>query len=687
MSYTYWNIKKQDINCVKKLSVSLGCSQIVSRLLYNRGITDVQQAERFLDQECCGSYDPFLLSDMGRAVEKIVSAIKNHEKICIYGDYDVDGITSVSVLYLYLKNFTSLLEYYIPDRFTQGYGMNEDAVKTIKERGCSLIITVDTGISAFDEAFAAKLLGIDMIITDHHECQIQLPDVYAVINPKRQDNVYPFKFLAGVGVVYKLISALDVYMHTEYRDDNIDLVAVGTIADIMPLLDENRKIVSRGLAKMSSKPNLGLKMLTDLCVGSSAVTSANVGYALAPRINAAGRMENAQTAVDLFVTDNSENARNVAKYLCDLNLRRQQIENKIYIEADQIIKEHDLNDKYSVLVLWKQGWHNGVIGIVASKLKEKYHKPVILFSVDNKAKGSARSIAPFNIFEAFKSMTDILIQYGGHKYAAGVLIENKNLHAFRDRICSYFDNCDEKDIDNYKIDVECELLPDLINMGTVMSISLLQPFGKLNEVPLFCVRNVKITGIFPTSNNRHLRIKFNVGDRNITAFYFGICFDDFDYREGDIVDIICELTENEYKNTKNVQFIVHDLRLGENQIRCLAGKRLFCDTSDDILPVMLPSRNDIAVVYKYLRKHYLSGKKQFNIDNIANIICKDCLVSLNYEKVYFSIKILSDLEIISVDISDDVFTVNGVSDGKKVSLCDSGLLMRVYEKAGVEFGN
>ena len=687
MSYTYWNIKKQDIISVKKLSSCLGCSRIVSRLLYNRGITDLQQAQKFLNPECCNSYDPFVLSDMDRAVQRIISAINNREKICIYGDYDVDGITSVSVLYLYLKNFTSMLEYYIPDRFTQGYGMNEDAIKTIKERGCSLIITVDTGISAFDEACAAKMLGIDMIITDHHECQAQLPDVFAVVNPKRQDSNYPFKFLAGVGVVYKLICALDIRLETNFCDDNIDLVAVGTIADIMPLLDENRKIVANGLEKLSLNPNLGLKMLTKLCAGSAAVTSANVGYALAPRINAAGRMENAQTAVGLFVTEKEQESAAIAEYLCDLNLQRQQIENKIYNEAEQIIKQHDLNNKYSVLVLWKEGWHNGVIGIVASKLKEKYNKPVVLFSVDNKSKGSARSIAPFNIFEAFKSMTDILIQYGGHKYAAGVLIENSNLYTFRDRLCSYFEQCDEKGTDVCKIDVECEITPDMINIDTAEDISVLQPFGKLNEVPLFCIRNIKISGVFPTSNNRHLRLKLNIADRNITAFYFGVCCENFDYREGDIVDIIFELSENEYKNIKNVQLIVHDLRLGKNQLESFASRRLICDTSDDIIPSMLPSRNDIAVVYKYLRRRYLDGKKQFNIDNIANIICKDCLLKLNYEKVYFSIKILDDLDIISVDISDDTVTVKSVSDGKKVSLCDSGLLMSVYEKAGVEFGN
>lgn len=686
MAYTDWNIKTQDINCVNKLSSALSCNEIVSRLLINRGITNEEQAKQFLNPDNGEDYDPFLLGDMEKAVERIKQAVENQEKIFIYGDYDVDGITSVSVLYLYLKKFTSLVDYYIPDRFTQGYGMNDDAVNLIKKRGCGLIITVDTGISAFSEACTAKALGIDMIITDHHECQGQLPNVYAVVNPKMDNNTYPFEFLAGVGVVYKLISAMDIIMHTNYRDENIDLVAVGTIADIMPLLDENRKIVSAGLRKMSHLPNAGLKMLIDMCLNSTNITSGNVGFAIAPRINAAGRMESAQTAVRLFITDNVDEVKNVAEHLCELNTKRQQIENEIYNEAIEIIEKHELNSRFSVLVLWKEGWHNGVIGIVASKLKEKYNKPVVLFSVDSASKGSARSIAPFNIFEAFRSMEDIMIQYGGHKYAAGALIENEMIYEFRDRLCDYFDSSeDNHPVD--KIDVECELPVKLLTLKTLCGISMLQPFGKLNEVPLFCIRNAKIAGVFPTASNRHIRLKLTIGDKSFTAFYFGVSPCEFDYREGDIVDIVCEMNENEYKSIKSVQLIIRDIRLSENLINNYSARRVFCDSFDDaILPSMLPSRDDIAVVYKYIHKCFCEGKKRFNIDNFSSVLCKDCLVSMNYEKIYFSLKILSDLEIISADIAEELLIIKDIPDGKKVSLYDSALLMNIYEKAGVKFG-
>ena len=339
-----------------------------------------------------------------------------------------------------------------------------------------------------------------------------------------------------------------------------------------------------------------------------------------------------------------------------------------------------------MLVLWKEGWHNGVIGIVASKLKDKYNKPVVLFSVDENSKGSARSIAPFNIFEALSSLEDILIQYGGHKYAAGALIANDKLYEFRDRLCRCFDSVEDNNACN-KIDIECELSEKMLTVKTVSEISFLQPFGKLNEVPLFCIRNIKIAGVFPTSSNRHLRLKFNIGDKSITGFYFGVNLLDFDYREGDLVDIVCELGENEYRNIKSVQLVVRDLRLSENQLENYRSKRLFCDTSDEILPSMLPSRSDIAVVYKYISKRFSDGKRKFNIDNIAGIICKDSLVKLNYEKVYFSVKILSDLDIVVSDIDDNVLEVSKIYDEKKVSLYDSALLMSVYEKAGVKFGN
>ncbi len=687
MPYINWNIKTQNEHTVKLLSNALSCSDTVSKLLINRGFTDVESATKFLNPDGSLIHDPYSLNDMTKAVEIIVSAISKDKKICIYGDYDVDGITSVSTLYLYLKKFTEKVGYFIPDRFSQGYGINEGAINKIYNDNYDLIITVDTGISAIEEIEYANSLGMTVIVTDHHECQEYLPKAGAVVNPKRKDEKYPFSKLAGVGVVYKLICALDEYYSTNFSDEYIDLVAIGTIADIMPLLDENRCIVKKGLKKIADNPNMGLKCLIDMCCANTNITSATIGYAISPRINAAGRLDNAEIAVKLFTEDNLTSATQIAEYLCELNTKRQAIENEILTDAVKIIEEHDLNSKYSVLVLWKEDWHSGVIGIVASRLKEKYNKPVILFSVNDVAKGSGRSVVPFNLYQAFEDNKDILLQFGGHKYAAGVLIENSKLYEFRDKISASLDDFLLSNSISCDITVECVLPYCDVNYRTVNDILSLHPFGKQNEVPLFCIRNVKIIDLFPTVNNKHLRLKLGLGDRNITAFYFSLDLSKFDYREGDLVDIICELNENEYKNHKSVQLVIKDLRYTNSAIVSFADRRMKCDEESTVIKSFLPTRADVAVVYRFLNQSFQSGRRHYNIDTVSNVINKDCLVSLNYEKVYFSLKVLIELGIIVGRISGVDLTIDSITDGKKFSLLDSAILMRIYEKAGVKFGN
>lgn len=687
MSYINWKIKTQTQSLVNKLSDELTCGSIVSRLLINRGITDKISAMQFLEPTEDVVHDPFLLNDMNLAVNRILKAVENKEKICIYGDYDVDGITSVSVLYLYLKNFTDDIFYYIPDRFSQGYGINNTALEQIAKHKCSLVITVDTGISAINEVKFAKTLGMDVVVTDHHECQSELTAAVAVVNPKRSDSTYPFTMLAGVGVVYKLITAIDSVSGHTFHENYIDLVAIGTIADIMPLLDENRYIVKRGIEKIANCPNAGLKALIDVALNTAGITASSVGFAIAPRINAAGRMERADSAVRLFVTPDKSEARSIAHHLCDLNKERQKIENDIFEQAIKIIDEHDLDRKYNALVLWKEGWHSGVIGIVASKLKEKYNKPVVLFSVDKLSKGSGRSVPPFNLYDAFEKCSDILLQFGGHKYAAGVLIENESLYLFRDRLSELVGEFIEQNELSSDICVECELPHNFVTFKTAESISALQPYGKSNEVPLFCIRDVNISDIFPTSNNKHLRMKFFIDEKNVTGFYFGKSLIGFDYREGDTVDIVCEVNLNEYRNTKTLQLIVHDMRYSEKTIESNKTKRIICDNEACYSHDILPTRSDIAFTYKYLLQAFNKGKTKFNLDTVANLINKDCLYNINYEKAYFSLKILLELGIISGYIDDITLVITYIAKEKKFSLNDSVLLMSIYDKAGIKFGN
>ena len=687
MSYIDWNIKTQDEAIVTSLSSSLGCSKIVSKLLINRGLTEVESAENFLNPRIQSVHNPYLLNDMEKAINRICKALDDKEKICIYGDYDVDGITSVSALYLYLKHFTNNIYYHIPDRFSQGYGVSENAIKKIADMGCTLIITVDTGISAFDEIKFASANNIDVVVTDHHECQSILPDAVAVVNPKRPDSLYPFSKLAGVGVVYKLISAIDIKLGITYADDYLDLVAIGTIADIMPLIDENRYIVKKGIEKMQTRPNMGLKSLVDMCLTSPTITAASIGFAVAPRINAAGRMSDAEIAVKLFITDDRCETNSIAEHLCKLNTERQKIENSIYNEAISIIEKQNLDQKYNALVLWSENWHSGVIGIVASRIKDKYNKPTVLFSIGDFAKGSGRSVAPFNLYKAFDDCRDLLLQFGGHKYAAGVLLETGRLHEFRDKLSESVCKLKNSATASKTIDIECELDYSEVMLATAEEISSLQPYGKNNDIPLFCIRNVKINDIFPTTNNKHLRIRFCINDKLITGFYFGVSPLNFDYREGDLVDIVCELTVNEYKNYTSVQLILRDMRYNQNTINSYHDKRTFCIDGNVILPMMLPTRADIAAVYRFLTLLYSKGKKTFNLDTITNMMKIDFLNTLNFEQIYFAVEVLLELGVLKGKIDDNELSINSVTEGIKVNLTDSARLMYIYEKAGVKFGD
>ena len=422
-----WNVKKVDdtdalvMSQINEISMALGISTVASRLLYLRGYTDVKKARDFLEKNGLSIYDPFTLPDMDKAVERITRAIKDGEKIAIYGDYDVDGVSAISVIYLYLEEFAEKCElgYYIPDRFAEGYGMSSSAIETIASKGVSLIITVDTGITAVNEINYARELGIDVVVSDHHECPEVLPDAVAVINPHRNDSEYPFSELAGVGVAFKLVTALEMKrvgdrntairnVYTRYAD----LVTLGTIADVMPVVDENRNIIYFGLDKIKRDPRSGIKaLLLKAGVSPEKCTTANISFGVAPRINAAGRMEHASRALELLLLNNDEDAEKadlIAEKLSECNKERQQEEQRILEEAYEMVeKSHDFNND-RIIVLSGDGWHQGVIGIVASKIVEKYGLPTIMITFDNEdnnggefdiGKGSGRSVSGINLVE------------------------------------------------------------------------------------------------------------------------------------------------------------------------------------------------------------------------------------------------------------------------------------------------
>ncbi len=496
-----WDIKEYDEAKAEQLAKDLNISPLVAGILTERGFGDAKSAKAFIYGSEKPFNDPFLLKDMQKAAERIERAINAREQITIYGDYDVDGITASSLLYLYLKERGGMVNTYIPRRKSEGYGLNDEALKHISESGTNLVVTVDCGISAVFEVIGAPK-NIDIIITDHHTVPEQLPPAYAIINPKQKDCAYPFKELSGVGIAFKLCQALE--KNSEW-DKFIELVALGTVADIVPLLGENREIVRRGLKAMEKTNLLGLLALIDAsgCPKKN-ISSENVSFIIAPRLNAVGRLEHAQLAVELLVTEDKEKAFKIASELNKENSIRQDISRSIQREAEELLAKEKHID--TAIVLGSEGWHAGVIGIVASRLVDKYNLPTILLSIsDGVAKGSCRSIPALNIYDALASVGDILTQFGGHSQAAGLTLPEEKITEFTVRFKEYVKNTVMLSDFLPKQKIDC--IPNTaITMDVLNQINLLKPFGCSNEEPVFAFKNIRIRNPRAIGRERnHLR--------------------------------------------------------------------------------------------------------------------------------------------------------------------------------------
>ncbi len=637
-----WLIREHDAETVKLLSESLRIKPLCAKLLINRDYTDVESARSFIEKSDAFLYDPYLLADMRKATARIRSAMAHDEKITIYGDYDVDGITSVSILYMYLKDHGVDVDYYIPTRESEGYGLNIGAFHTIKEGGTTLVITVDTGITAIDEIAYAKTIGLDMVVTDHHQCRPELPVCEAVVNPRRPDCKYPFKELSGVGVVFKLLCALemDILNFGEYNiftvkdmcKRYIDLVTIGTIADVMPLYDENRIIVYMGLHLLSSTSNIGVRALLR-AVGiedTKKITSSVIGYTLAPRINAAGRIGDAARAVQLFLTTSPRHASAIAEELCITNKERQQTENVIFAEAlRQIEQEHDV-EKESVIVLASDHWHQGVIGIVASKITELFGKPSILISFDSQepsdkdpGKGSARSIKGLNIVEALAHCSDLLIKYGGHELAAGLSVERGNLDSFRKALNEYAFPYLSSPECVVKTHVEAEITAEDITMDTVEELSKLEPYGAKNPEPIFVLKDVCIEEIAPLSMGKHTRLYLRKDGTSVAAVCFGQNLLNEGFSVGAYADVVCSININEFRGNKSVQLIIRDIDYAEKTLNEIESQEKdFAKLQRDELFFdhrMIPKRPDFALIYKFLREEGFRKEKRITLMKLKSV--------------------------------------------------------------------
>ncbi len=586
-----------------------------ARLLEARGISDAETARRFLAKETERLHDPFLMADMDRAVSRIRRALEGGESIVVYGDYDVDGVTAVTVLYSYLASHTERVRYYIPNRIGEGYGINGDALRGFADDGVSLMITVDTGITAIEEIASAKAFGLDTVITDHHECRSELPPAEAVVNPRRPDCPYPFKELAGVGVAFKLVCALEVSLTGGSLYDAVktaaarfgDIVSIGTIADVMPLIDENRIIVSYGLKKLEVPSCPGLRALMqasgvmtqepdDSWIIKKKITSSLVGFTLAPRINAAGRIANAGMAVELFLTKDEARAAHLANELCEINRRRQAEENTIIEQAMAKIAEQCDPDDY-VIVLDDDHWHHGVIGIVCSRLTERYNLPAILVSFEGieeggAGKGSGRSVKGLNLVEALAACSDQLTKYGGHELAAGLSVERAKLGEFRRAINAYAAGMLADRELTRTVDIDLILQPWEISMRLAEELYLLEPFGVANAQPVFETDRLTIAEITPLAAGRHTKLSVRSGSYLMTALCFGMATAELPCRVGDTVDLVYNLDINEFRGRSSVQLLVRDIRRSEAASAAAAS----ADAA------AIPVRDDFARLYLSLKR-------------------------------------------------------------------------------------
>ena len=554
-----WEICKVDKEQVEKLQENYKINRLLATLLVNREITTEEKITKFLNPKRSDFYNPFGMPDMEKAIYRILKAIDNNEKIIIYGDYDVDGITSVAVLKSFLEERGLDIGVYIPNRLNEGYGLNKDAVKNISENGYKLMITVDCGITAIEEVEYAKSLGIETIITDHHEPIEDLPNAVAVVDAKRKDNKYECRNLAGVGVVFKFIQALSIKMGLDEKEylKYLDIVCVGTISDIVPLTDENRVIVKLGLKLVEQTRNLGLKEILQSC-GYSKINSTTISFGVAPRINACGRMGHQEEALNLLLSKNPEKVKELSLKLNEYNKTRQDIEKNIFQEAVDKIEKNNLT-KNSTLVVYGNNWHHGVIGIVSSKITELYFKPSILLSEEEgEYKGSGRSINGFDLHEALMECSQSIKKFGGHAMAVGITIEKDKIEEFEE----VFEKiAKEKNVDKIIpiINVDAEIKLDEINKEMVDSLKELEPYGEANKMPVFAFKNLKIESIRALTNGKNLKLTVKDNKNIVNAIGFNLGELAESYKIGDKVDIVGNLEINSFNGIESIQINIKDI--------------------------------------------------------------------------------------------------------------------------------
>ena len=555
-----WQIFEPDKNKIEEIKSKYKVNQLLATILANRNILKEEDIRLFLNPTRNDFYNPFFITDMDIAVNRIIKAIENKENITIYGDYDVDGITSITVLKSFLNDIGVETNTYIPNRLIEGYGLNKEAINKISKKGCNLMITVDCGISAIEEIEYANSLGIETIITDHHEAGNEIPKAIAVIDNKRKDSKYPFRELAGVGVVFKLIQAIGITLKLKEESylKYLDIVCIGTISDIVPLVDENRVIAKLGLLLVAQTKNIGLRSIINSS-GYNKIDSNTISFGVAPRINACGRMGKAEEALELFLSKDKNEVNELTNKLNEHNRKRQETEKTIFENAVEKIKEEHLDENKAIIV-GGENWHHGVIGIVSSKITEMYFKPSILFSFeeDGIGKGSGRSIPGFDLHEALMKCSDTIEKFGGHSMAVGITVKKDNLEKFKKE---FEQIATQSKIDEIIPIINIDAKVDLsdIDKEMVESLKQLEPFGEANKMPVFAFKNLKIDSIRALSEGKHLKLTLKDSNYIINAIGFNIGYLANEYRIGDKIDVAGVLEINTFNGVDNLQINIKDI--------------------------------------------------------------------------------------------------------------------------------
>ncbi len=646
LKYGTWNIAAADEEAAERLRAA-GYAPLTALVLSGRGCRSAEQAHELLGTDGALA-DPFAMKEMDRAVAVIRRATEKKTKIAVFGDYDVDGITATCLLTDYLRSHGAECSFHIPGRIEEGYGLNAAAIRQLAAQGVGLIITVDCGITAVEEAQLCRELGVELVITDHHECKPQLPDAAAVVDPHRADRTYPHTDLSGVGIAFKLAAALEGDQEAITRR-YCDLFCLGTIADVMPLRGENRRLVAEGLRAMQQPKRLGLRALIEACdCGRQPITAATIGYVLAPRINAAGRMEHAELAVQLFLSREPSEAERLAQTLCRLNRDRQTTEAEIYREATAKLKKTQGSDR--AIVLAGENWHQGVIGIVASRLCEEYCRPTFLICLNGEhGKASSRSYGGFDLFRSLTELAPLLEDFGGHEFAAGFTISRGNIDEFRRRICRRAEEFSAGGAEKPALQIDCEVPEELLTEENINGLSQLEPCGTGCPKPIFCMSELEIERICAVGNGKHLRLRLKPRcGAALQAIFFSAGNLTRQLSVGDRVDVACHLQINEYRDAHTVQLNLLDLRPASATAlfdRFTGGAAL---TSAE-RRALAPEREDVAAVWRWLKRCLPRDGRQMRAeaDELAERIAASA-PDRSLRRVLPSLEVLSELGLIEL---------------------------------------